>query len=120
MSELDAISNVVTPPYYAVIFTSKRSDAGSEAYGPTAARMVELARGRDGFLGVESTRGADGLGITVSYWRDVESIRGWREQSEHQQAQAKGRDEWYTKYVVRICRVEHAYAFGLQAESDAG
>src|SRR5690349_18720828 len=52
------------PPYYAVIFTSTRT-AVDEGYGAVADRMVALAAGQPGFLGVESTRGADGLGVLL-------------------------------------------------------
>src|SRR5688500_1486577 len=98
------------PPYYAVIFTSNRhpDDVGYEA---TADRMMELAQQQPGFLGVESARGADGLGITVSYWTSDDAIRAWRENAEHLLAQAQGRDRWYAQFELRVARVERAYAF---------
>lgn len=71
-----------------------------------AARMEELASSRPGFRGIESCRAADGFGITVSYWRDLEAIRGWREDVEHLDAQIRGREKWYEWYRIRICRVE--------------
>ncbi|MBC7982434.1 MAG: antibiotic biosynthesis monooxygenase [Candidatus Obscuribacterales bacterium] len=104
-------SNVATtpaPPYYAVIFTSQRTQV-DEGYDKTADRMVELAHDRPGFLGVESARGTDGLGITVSYWRDENAIRGWREQAEHRIAQETGRKIWYDDYFLRVAKVERAY-----------
>jgi len=97
------------PPYYAVIFTSLRTE-GERGYGRTADRMVELARAQQGFLGVESARGADGLGITVSYWTDEEAIRSWREHAEHKLAQETGKRVWYADYELRVARVERAYA----------
>ena len=97
--------------YYAVIFTSQRSEVSAD-YDATAERMLELAAERDGYLGVESVRGADGLGITVSYWRDLESIRTWREQLEHTAARERGRAEWYSGYHLRIAKVEREYSWG--------
>jgi heme-degrading monooxygenase HmoA len=97
------------PPYYAVIFTSVRTPADAAGYAVTADRMVELARQQPGFLGVESARGGDGLGITVSYWTSEDAIRAWREQAEHQLAQAAGREKWYAAYELRVARVERAY-----------
>ena len=97
------------PPYYAVIFTSVRTPADPAGYEAMAERMVELARQQPGFLGVESARGADGLGITVSYWDSESSISQWREHAEHQIAQSLGRREWYAAYELRIARVERAY-----------
>lgn len=95
------------PPYYAVIFSSQRS-AGSHGYSETATRMLELAAQQPGFLGVESARGDDGFGITVSYWRTLEDITAWREQVEHRVAQQRGREQWYLDYELRIARVERA------------
>jgi heme-degrading monooxygenase HmoA len=99
----------LTPPYYAVIFTSQRKP-GDRDYGATADRMVELAQAMPGYLGIESTRDAEGFGITVSYWRDDESIRNWKAQLEHQGAQQRGKSEWYEHYELRVARVERNYA----------
>ena len=98
-------------PYYAVIFSSTLSD-NAEGYGAMAERMVELARQQDGFLGVESAaRTNDGFGITVSYWRDLESIRKWKNVSEHAAAQRMGRDAFYRSYRLRVARIEREYGF---------
>jgi heme-degrading monooxygenase HmoA len=97
------------PPYYAVIFSSRRT-AADEGYGHVAQRMVELAAEQPGYLGVESTRGTDGFGITVSYWATLEAIAAWRAQGEHRIAQTAGRRKWYEHFEVRIARVERAYS----------
>lgn len=102
-------ANTPEPPYYAVIFTSHKS--GHEGYDETSERMLELARTRDGFLGIESARGDDGVGITVSYWRDLDSIARWKADGEHRTAQQRGRTEWYSRYVTRVCKVERTYEF---------
>ena len=107
------IANTPPPPYYAVIFSSVRTD-DANGYGDTADRMVELAHQQPGFLGVESARdsGNDGpLGITVSYWESLEAIRNWKRHAEHQLAQQTGRDRWYETYKTRICKVERDYGF---------
>ena len=97
------------PPFYAVIFSSTRTP-GDQGYAATAQRMVELAAEQPGYLGVESTRDADGFGITVSYWTDPAAIRAWKEHAEHLLAQEQGCREWYTHYEIRVARVERAYA----------
>jgi heme-degrading monooxygenase HmoA len=116
------------PPYFAVIFTSvRRADAESEAgevsagqaeappgYDTMAQRMLELARQQPGFLGVESARGADGLGITVSYWESEEAIRRWRDDAEHQVAQALGREQWYAWFTLHVAKVERAWEFPVR------
>ncbi|MDY0036585.1 MAG: antibiotic biosynthesis monooxygenase [Zoogloea oleivorans] len=104
-----AIHPAITPdpPYYAVIFTSLRTE-GDNGYADTAQRMLALAREQPGFLGVDSAR--DGLGITVSYWASLEAIHAWRDNSEHRAAQEQAR-RWYECFRVRICRVEREYGF---------
>ena len=96
------------PPYYAVIFTSQRT-AGDDGYGATADRMVELAAQQPGYLGVESARGDDGLGITVSYWQSLDAIAAWRRHAEHRIARDTGRERWYERYTLRVAKVERAY-----------
>ncbi len=106
---MSRFANTPEPPYYAVIFTAQRT-AGDHGYGAMAKRMMELALAQPGCLGAESTRDAEGLGITVSYWQDEASIAAWREQAEHLAAQRLGRERWYAHYELRIARVERAYS----------
>jgi heme-degrading monooxygenase HmoA len=98
------------PPYYAVIFTSTRTDV-DEGYGDMSDKMVEMAAQQPGFLGVESARGEDGLGITVSYWESEEAIANWRKNAEHRVAQATGRAKWYDEFVTRVAKVERTNSF---------
>ncbi len=111
MSEL---SRTPEPPYYAVIFTSRRASE-HEGYGEMADRMVKLAGEQPGFLGIESVR-EGAIGITVSYWDSMEAIDGWRKHVEHREAQRRGRTEWYDEYAVRIARVERARSFDREEE----
>lgn len=110
LGAVQPIADTPQPPYYAVVFTSERTplDGG---YGDMAERMVELASQQPGFLGVESVRGADGAGITSSYWADLESIRRWKANVEHLVAQRRGREGWYARYRVRVARVERDYGW---------
>jgi heme-degrading monooxygenase HmoA len=97
------------PPYYAVIFTSRRT-VDDNGYDAMAQAMLELALEQPGCLGAESIRGEDGLGITVSYFVDEASIRAWKENSRHLVAQQLGKDRWYSHYELRVAKVERAYA----------
>ena len=111
MSDLSRrIAETPTPPYYAVVFTSVRTEV-DKGYAEMAAAMDELAARQPGYLGIESAR--DEVGITVSYWRDAESIAAWRRDVEHLAAQRLGRQRWYAAYGVRIARVERDYAFDV-------
>lgn len=103
-----SFASTPAPPYYAVIFSSRRED-GDAGYAHMAERMVELAAQQPGFLGVESARGADGFGITVSYWSSLESIAAWKANAELLAAQELGRSVWYEHFELRIAKVERGY-----------
>ncbi|WP_105200417.1 antibiotic biosynthesis monooxygenase family protein [Pseudoalteromonas sp. T1lg10] len=103
---MSLIAQTPKPPYYTVIFTSVRTEI-DEGYGDTATRMVELAEQQPGFLGVESAR--EEVGITVSYWADLESIKNWKRNMEHLAAQKLGREKWYAAFKLRIAKVERDY-----------
>ncbi|WP_449620783.1 antibiotic biosynthesis monooxygenase family protein [Robertmurraya sp. Marseille-Q9965] len=106
---MGSIAKTPKPPYYSVIFTSQRTD-GDNGYGEMAEKMEELAPQQQGFLGLESVRDSE-LGITLSYWDSLESIKNWKANSAHQLAQEKGKEEWYKNYTVRVCKVEREYSF---------
>ena len=100
----------ILPPYYAVIFTSVRTP-GDNDYSKMAVQMEELASLQSGYLGHDSAR--ESVGITVSYWEDLESIRKWKMQLDHLEAQEAGRNQWYKSYTVRISKVEREYSFEM-------
>lgn len=103
---MSRIADTPAPPYYAVIFSSLHGD-NLDDYAETAARMERLAERQPGYLGHESAR--EGLGITVSYWKDLESIRRWKAHAEHREARRMGRERWYADYKIRIALVERDY-----------
>jgi len=105
---MSVIANTPKPPYFVVIFTSTRTQ-GDHGYNAMAKKMVELAQQQAGFLGIETAR--EDVGITVSYWADLASIKSWKMNSEHLDAQSFGRGSWYDSFKVRIARVEHEYGF---------
>ena len=102
------IASTPAPPYYAVIFTSTRT-SGDNGYSVMANKMLALAAKQNGFLGAESAR--EEIGITVSYWKDLESIKNWKENTEHAIARKKGKTHWYQYFKVRIAKVERDYKF---------
>lgn len=97
-------------PYYAVIFTSKHTDEIS-GYNEMVQKMEDLAKKQEGFLGIESAR--NDIGITISYWENLEAIKNWKQQNDHIIAQQKGREDWYSWYHVRVCKIEREYVFNL-------
>lgn len=101
------IAQTPTPPYYAVIFTNVQTEY-LEGYADMADKMEQLAKQQSGYLGFESARNE--LGIAVSYWTDLESIKNWRRNIEHSEAQRLGRTQWYSRYKVRIALIERDYS----------
>lgn len=127
--QLPDLPDLPDPPYFAVIFGSQRRRGEADAaeddagYAATAARMVELAAQQSGYLGAISSRGADGFGITVSYWASEADIGRWRSHAEHVLAREQGRARWYTRYTLQVARVERGYdwpAMPASAASDEG
>ncbi len=102
------LASTPKPPYYAVIFTSLKSE-NNKGYDEMANKMMKLASEQDGFLGVETAK--ENIGITVSYWRDLESIRIWKENEQHTVARSKGKSLWYSSFTTRIALVEKEYSF---------
>ena len=101
-------ANTPQSPYYAVIFTSLKSE-NDDGYNEMAVKMEVLAKQQSGFLGIESAR--EELGITVSYWESLEAIQKWKANLDHIEAQQKGKTDWYKHYRVRIAKVERDYGF---------
>ena len=102
------IAKTPAPPYYAVIFTSVRTESDN-GYAEMADRMAELAAQQPGYLGIESARNE--VGITISYWESLDAIRHWKANIEHLVAQRLGREKWYSAYKTRVCLVERDYGW---------
>lgn len=93
---------------YAVIFTAKLRDDAQE-YGVVAEQMEAKMRTNDGFVSFESVRGADGFGITVCIWDSLEALQAWKKDVDHQEAQRRGKADWYEYYKVRVAKIEYEY-----------
>jgi heme-degrading monooxygenase HmoA len=107
------IATTPSPPYYAVIFSIVRAKVDEAEHEAMGEKMVALAMQQDGFLGFEySPETPDGFSLSVSYWRDEDSIRRWKAHAEHLVAQKLGKDKWYPAYAIKVARVERAYASG--------
>jgi heme-degrading monooxygenase HmoA len=104
-------------PHVAVIFASVRLADGSlgsvdeAGYGEMADRMDALSRQQPGYLGIDSARGADGLGITVSYWATEADAVAWKQVADHLGAQRLGRERWYREYTTRVATVSRSYSW---------
>lgn len=105
----DRFAPLPDPPYYAVIFTSQLAE-NATGYDAMAEAMASLAAAQPGYLGVESTRDINGLGITVSYWQDRDAVQNWKAEADHLGAQKLGKDRWYMHYTLRVAKIERAYS----------
>jgi heme-degrading monooxygenase HmoA len=109
---MSAIAKTTQPPYYAVIFTSVRTESDN-GYEKMANEMVERGFSQPGFLGAESVRDVTGVGITVSYWESLEVIENWKNHTRHKVAQKLGQDLWYESFATRVCQVESLGLFKI-------
>ena len=105
----ESFATLPEPPYYAVIFTIRRSAVAGNEYESVGARMVELTLEQPGCLGIEGVGDASGFEMTVCYWKDEAAIRAWKQHAEHLVAQQLGRDKFFQRYEIKIARVERAY-----------
>lgn len=93
----------------AVIFIAQRTGDDDDGYAAAATAMDMLAAQQPGYLGMESVRGASGLGITVSYWRSDDAAKAWRDHSDHKVIRDTGRDRWYSHYSLHVAEITRSY-----------
>ncbi|MCM3568975.1 antibiotic biosynthesis monooxygenase [Neobacillus mesonae] len=108
---MSGIAKTPQPPYYAVLFTSQRTEV-DKGYVKMAEKMVELASQQEGFLGLESACENE-KEITISYWESLNAIKEWKENSAHKIAQERGKSDWYNKFALRVCKVERDNFFEM-------
>jgi heme-degrading monooxygenase HmoA len=98
------------PPYYAVVFTSlNAADVDHTEHTRMYHRLAKIAETCDGHLGIEPARNGDGSRVAVIYWKDLNSIAAFGRDPEHLIAKKKGRESWYSQYMIRIFKVERDY-----------
>ena len=95
----------------AVIFIALRTDEDDARYAAAAMRMEELAGTQPGYLGLDSARSGNGLGVTVSYWADAACAKAWKANAEHAAVRDMGRERWYAHYRLIVASVDHAYSW---------
>ncbi len=95
----------------AVIFTSRLTGNDPDGYATAAAQMVALVAQQAGYLGHDSARGPDGLGLTISYWADEASARAWYRHPDHAAIRDAGRGRWYSDFTVHVSAVSRAYGW---------
>jgi heme-degrading monooxygenase HmoA len=99
--------------HIAVIFVARRTDVDEAGYQQAAAMMNRLAADQPGYVGIDSVRGADGQGITVSYWESEDAAKAWRDHPEHTYIRNSGRDRWYSEYSLHVAAITRSYDWSL-------
>src|SRR3974390_2372328 len=94
------------------IFRSRLREDNREAYHLVAARMHELAQKMPGFVSIKSFNASDGERVSIVEFESEETHNAWRRHPEHQEAQRKGRELFYSEFRVQVCKLERAYSMG--------
>lgn len=97
------------PGTIAVIFVSLATGEDVEGYAAAGAEAEALAAAQPGYRGIESVRGADGVGISVSYWVDETTAVAWRQHPRHAEIRDMGRGRWYQWYSLHVAEISRSY-----------
>jgi heme-degrading monooxygenase HmoA len=103
----------------AVIFEVSPAPGRREEYLDLAARLRPELEKIDGFISVErfaSLTNENKL-LSLSFWRDEEAVRRWRNLAGHREAQARGRSGVFADYRLRIASVVRDYGMTDRAEA---
>ncbi len=105
----------------AVIFEVIPTEAGRARYFELAAAMRPLLEGIDGFLSVErfESLAQPGKILSLSFWRDEESVRAWRTHALHRTSQGEGRSGVFADYRLRVAGVIRDYGLNERAQAPA-
>ena len=103
----------------AVIFEVRPKPEHKQEYLSLAAELRPILETIDGFISIERFESitAPGNFVSISYWRDEEAVRKWRNVQKHREAQAKGRGGIFTKYRLRVAQVLRDYTLDDRAEA---
>jgi heme-degrading monooxygenase HmoA len=81
----------------------------TRGYEQAAEQMMNEVDKQPGFIAAYSARDEGGVGITNSYWRDIDAIVKWKSHSAHQAIQDKGKKDWYQWYQLQVCEIKRSY-----------
>lgn len=95
----------------AVIFELTPKPAFSGRYFEIAGELREQLSAIDGFVSVErfESLSQPGRYLSLSFWRDADAVRRWRNQGQHRLGQQEGRDSVFADYRLRVAEVLRDY-----------
>ena len=103
----------------AVIFEFEPQADARQEYLDTAAGLSPLLEKADGFISIESFESLSQPGriLSLSFWRDEDAVRKWRNLEAHRSAQEAGRGRLFSAYRLRVAQVLRDY--GMQERAEA-
>ena len=104
----------------AVIFEAKAEPAYQARYLQLAAELKPLLADIDGFIDIErfQSLSTDGKILSLSWWRDEEAVRRWKQNVFHQAAQREGREAIFTYYRIRVAQLVREYSSEAGGHAD--
>jgi heme-degrading monooxygenase HmoA len=103
----------------AVIFEAVPNSGKRDAYLDAAARLRPLLEKMDGFISIERFESLTQPGkiLSLSFWRDEEAVRRWRNVEEHRRIQGAGRASIFADYRLRVAEVRRDYGLKERAQA---
>lgn len=103
----------------AVIFEFTPRDGRFADYKALAEGLAEDVRNAEGFISIERFESISNKGkfVSLSFWRDDESVRKWRNLQKHREAQKRGRGSIFASYRLRVAQVTRDYTMDERAQA---
>ena len=103
----------------AVIFELTPAEGRFKDYIALAEGLVEDLRKSDGFISIERFESISTKGkyVSLSFWRDEEAVRKWRNLQKHREAQSKGRGGIFASYRLRVAQVMRDYTMDERGQT---
>lgn len=105
----------------AVIFEVEPANGDAAPYLDIAAGLIDELRTIDGFLSVERFQSLTTPGklLSLSFWRDEDSVKRWRTLDSHRRAQQAGRGGVFQNYRLRVAQVLRDYGMNERDQAPA-
>jgi heme-degrading monooxygenase HmoA len=103
----------------AIIFELTPASGRAQEYFDLAAGLRSDLEKAEGFISIERFQSVTTPGkfVSLSFWRDEECVRKWRNLPKHRSAQAKGRGGIFADYRLRVAQVLRDYTMNERAEA---
>ena len=105
----------------AVIIEEIPAPGRKQEYLDIAAALRPELEQQDGFISIErfASLTHEGKVLSLSYWRDEEAVKRWRQLERHRLAQARGRNGVFADYRLRVASVLRDYGMSARDEAPA-